>query len=294
MTVVENEVAFGLENLGTPPTEIWPRVGAGARGGRCAPSDGGEDGRAVGRGAPARLPRLGAGARATAPAPRRADLAARSRGGGALPRRGRAARRDSRPLGAARRPRARRSRRASCSSRAARLLLDAPKGDALEWLAANRPAYTDENACVPGTRTSVGAAETVVRLRDVSFGYRDRAPVLTDVDLEIRRGEIVVPRGPERLRQDDAREARRRADGAGCRDGRAPRPRLLPLAGSGPLSRSRDGARRGFCRSCRGFCTRARGARALRARLGGAASPARPLERRARAARPRRRRGRPT
>ena len=26
MTIVANEVAFGLENLGTPPAEIWPRV----------------------------------------------------------------------------------------------------------------------------------------------------------------------------------------------------------------------------------------------------------------------------
>jgi energy-coupling factor transport system ATP-binding protein len=35
-----------------------------------------------------------------------------------------------------------------------------------------------------------------VRLRDVSFGYRDRAPVLTGVDLEIRPGEIVGLAGP--------------------------------------------------------------------------------------------------
>ena len=26
MTIVANEVAFGLENLGVPPAEIWPRV----------------------------------------------------------------------------------------------------------------------------------------------------------------------------------------------------------------------------------------------------------------------------
>ena len=79
MTRVANEVAFGLENLGVPPAEIWPRVGR--RSPRWArPSRGAQDDRALRRRAPACLPRIRARAGAAAAAPRRADVAARPDG----------------------------------------------------------------------------------------------------------------------------------------------------------------------------------------------------------------------
>ena len=79
MTIVANEVAFGLENLGVRPPRSGP-ASSGARRGRRAPPLGPEDDRALRRRAPAGLSRLRARARAAAAAARRADLAARSRG----------------------------------------------------------------------------------------------------------------------------------------------------------------------------------------------------------------------
>ena len=107
MTIVANEVAFGLENLGTPPDEIWPRVERALAVHRRAAPVGAEDDRALRRRAAAGLPRLGARARAAAAAARRADLAARPGRRRALPRSRRAARGDGRALRAPRRPRAR-------------------------------------------------------------------------------------------------------------------------------------------------------------------------------------------
>ena len=113
MTRVENEVAFGLENVGVAPELIWPRVAVGARRGRGVAPRGAAHGRALGRRAAARLPRLGARARAAAAAARRADVAARPARGRGVPRArsSRLALR-RRALRAARRPRARRSRTA--------------------------------------------------------------------------------------------------------------------------------------------------------------------------------------
>ena len=48
MTRVENEVAFGLENLGVAPELIWPRVRGGARRGRRVAPRGAPHGRALG------------------------------------------------------------------------------------------------------------------------------------------------------------------------------------------------------------------------------------------------------
>ena len=63
MTRVENEVAFGLENIGVAPEQIWPRVEAALGEVGASPSRDAAHGRALGWGAAARLPRIGARAR---------------------------------------------------------------------------------------------------------------------------------------------------------------------------------------------------------------------------------------
>ncbi|HEX4929527.1 MAG TPA: ATP-binding cassette domain-containing protein [Gaiellaceae bacterium] len=73
-----------------------------------------------------------------------------------------------------------------------RVLLDAPRAQALEWLSAERPLYT--RACVSETQAPSGAV--VASLKGVSYAYRQAMPVLDGVDLELRRGEIVALEGP--------------------------------------------------------------------------------------------------
>ena len=263
MTRVENEVAFGLENVGTPPDEIWPRVARGARGGRRA---------APRRAADATSSRA---ASCSASASRRRS---RSRprlllldeptsqldpdGAEALPR----ARRTE--LGAAvvcpsSAPAGARARRPRALLEGGRLLLDAPRDEALAWLAANRPGYLARLA--PRRRrptadgdVSAGSTDVVVRLPRRAAGARGvvaRGPP--------RRGRRA--RGPERLRQDDAREARRRAAraasaGVGAARARRATSRRIPAA----TSSCERVAGRGRARASAATCGRAR----ARARAG--------------------------
>ena len=140
------------------------------------------------------------------------------------------------------------SRRASSSSTAAVSLLDAPRAEAVEWLAAERPLYT--KACVETTQAPPGAVVRGAprRLVLVPAGHarsgrgRPRAAPRRD-----RRA-----RGAERVRKDHAGADRRGPRRAAGRHGRAAWPRRVSLAGSGPLPRQGDRPRRGRARRERG------------------------------------------
>ena len=64
-----------------------------------------------------------------------------------------------------------------------RIVLDAPREQALAWLAQHRPLYLPH------------APDVVCRARDVRFAYGERV-VLEGASLEVRRGEVVALTGP--------------------------------------------------------------------------------------------------
>jgi energy-coupling factor transport system ATP-binding protein len=89
-----------------------------------------------------------------------------------------------------------------------RILLDAPRPEAIDWLATERPAWGA--ACVGTTQAPtlppdsagwegesvVSTQSPLVHLERVSFGYRPALPVVAGVDLEVRPGEVVALEGP--------------------------------------------------------------------------------------------------
>jgi energy-coupling factor transport system ATP-binding protein len=75
-----------------------------------------------------------------------------------------------------------------------RLLLDASRGEALDWLAQHRPAYLPELRVVPN-EDDIGLGEPLVRLQDVSYAYGARRAV-GPASLALRRGEVVALVGP--------------------------------------------------------------------------------------------------
>jgi len=75
-----------------------------------------------------------------------------------------------------------------------RLLLDAPRCEALEWLAEHRPAYLPQFRVLTGEE-DVGSGEPLVRLEHVSYAYGGRYAV-GPASLALRRGEIVALVGP--------------------------------------------------------------------------------------------------
>jgi len=77
---------------------------------------------------------------------------------------------------------------------AGRVVLDAPVSRAREWLSSHRPLWTAEPS--RGTQRSGELGSTVCRLDGVSFAYRPGQPVVERFDLELRRGEVVVLAGP--------------------------------------------------------------------------------------------------
>jgi energy-coupling factor transporter ATP-binding protein EcfA2 len=188
---VENEVAFGLENLAIPPVEILPRVHAALAAAEVEQLAGrttetlsaGELQRVCLASALALEPQLllldeptsqldPAGAEAVL------DLATASGAAVVLS--------EQRPAVALERA----DRVLFMES--GRILLDAPVERALAWLESHRPAYAPR---LPATPAADPAGTSLVRLDHVSFAYADE-PVLEDASLELRRGEIVALTGP--------------------------------------------------------------------------------------------------
>jgi len=182
MNRVANEVAFGLENTGAPSGEIWPRVeealalvGAEHLADRSSSElSGGELQRVCLASALALRPRL---LLLDEPSSQLDPEAAehffdviRDLPCAVLV----AEQRPARPLARADRV---------LFMDEGRLVLDAPRDEALAWLAAHRPLYLPHRP------------DLVCRLRNVRFSYGDRS-VLEDASLEVRRGEVVALTGP--------------------------------------------------------------------------------------------------
>jgi len=194
---VENEVAFGLENTGTPPGRIRERVAEAlaAVGAehlaerRVAELSGGELQRVCLAGTLALEPALllldepssqldPDGAESLF------ELACRlaSEHGTAVVV---AEQRPARPL-------------AHCDRvvflQRGRVALDAPREEAIAWLATQAPAYVARDLAPRSSEPPRG--EAVCRLEDVSFAYLDQLFVLDRASIELRRGEVVALTGP--------------------------------------------------------------------------------------------------
>jgi energy-coupling factor transport system ATP-binding protein len=191
MSIVANEVAFGLENLGVAPAEIWPRVERALEsvdaihlwGRKTSELSGGELQRVCLASALALEPRfllLDEPLSQLDPDAAALFLAAVDRLGAAV------------VLSEHRVPRALELATRVVFLDGGRILLDASRAEASEWLAANRPVYT--GACVHQTQAHQG--ERLLALRGVSYAFREALPVLDAVDLDVHRGEIVTLEGP--------------------------------------------------------------------------------------------------
>jgi energy-coupling factor transport system ATP-binding protein len=182
MSKVLNEVAFGLENIGTEPGAIWSRVeealelvGAAPLADRSVHElSGGELQRVALASALALRPRLllldeptsqldPDGAERFLDAVRALDCAVLL-----------SEQRPARPLERADR---------ILFMDAGRVVLDAARAEAIAWLHAHRPLYVEHEP------------DFACRLKGIRFAYGDR-PVLTGSSLDVRRGEVVALTGP--------------------------------------------------------------------------------------------------
>ena len=192
MALAGNEVAFGLENVGTTPAEIWGRVDDALaaleaehlRGRRTAELSGGELQRVCLASALALRPTLLLLDEPTSQLdPRGAELLLDAVAGGATV-----------VLSEQRTERALAPADRVLFVEGGRLLLDAPREEAFAWLAERRPRYLPADAAGEGPVRR--RARRSSRLEGVSFAYRPGLPVLDCVSLEVRAGEIVVLQGP--------------------------------------------------------------------------------------------------
>jgi energy-coupling factor transport system ATP-binding protein len=192
MALVRNEVAFGLENLGVPSNEIWPRtdealeaVGAlhlAER--RTAELSGGELQRVCLASALALRPQLLLLDEPTSqldPEAAERFLALVGALGGTTvlseQRTGRALALADRVL----------------FMEGGRILADARRDDGLAWLAEHRARY------LPPQGETLGgspAGDAVARLDRIRFAYRGGPEFLDGASLEVRRGEVVALEGP--------------------------------------------------------------------------------------------------
>ena len=192
LSVVRNEVAFGLENLGAAPATIWPRVEAAltAVGAlhvaerRTAELSAGELQRVCLASALALEPQLLLLDEPTSqldPVAAEEFLACVGRLGCAVVL---SEHRTGRALGLADRV---------LFVERGTLLCDAPLAEAVGWLAEHRPAY------LPAEQQPRGLAppaDLVCRLEAIDFSYRPDEAVLQGVGLEVGRGEVVALEGP--------------------------------------------------------------------------------------------------
>ena len=72
-----------------------------------------------------------------------------------------------------------------------RIVIDAPRAEALDWLASEHPAFLSHE---PGVVDGTAGGEVVCELRGAAYAYRDR--IVQVPDLQLGCGEIVALLGP--------------------------------------------------------------------------------------------------